>query len=715
MSKHRWIQLGAFLSFEFAIGAQLAGMIRSVRYGDTKLSDLLNDPMIGLSLDHYKDTFQVDPLNALLYGLMGWTALSGIKYALSGRISVQENYEEAPEFGSGGTARWMTKEEIKDMYYQSQSGIPLGSIEPGPKDKKGTRFIPFKKEGKYATLSPEEGKNENVFILGPSGSNKTVSIVLPMITKAMMLGESIVVTDLKGELHDMTRKDLEKNGYRVFVLDFIKRMRGNHWNAIMSLHADEEDDIRKTANAFVQGSKVAKGKSGSSDPLWEEAEENILAALMGYVLQLYPKEEHTFENVIKVLHSLKDAELSEDLFEMNGVTGAPLSWYNDFLLTADSDKMRASIIGSLATNLSKLASKGLKAMISKNDFAFEDLAKQKTAIFIMIPPNDKTFASFITVFWQQMFDKLYNFAFEHSGSLPTKVRCILEEKANIGKIGTLKEVLSTSRSLGLKINIVYQDINQPKDQYGEGWETLAGNCDTWIVLGCNDNTSADYLSKKIGKTTVKVQNTSHSKDGDQLLEKKSSTESYSYQQRELLTPDEVQRFGKDRLIVLPNGMNPVFLYKIQYQHWKYRFCDSSPYFDLPLLNGLREQVNNDHSSIPFNEEVKTEMPILVSEQETETEGNIMGKILAAAREDQLNPDAYEEDEVFIVDDTNVAHEKIPEEPILIQFDEESMKTEETNKVDAIMLDTEIKDSSVDSDKEVKTENDISWDELLGKK
>jgi type IV secretory pathway TraG/TraD family ATPase VirD4 len=602
--KSKIVGLLVFLTFEVIVGGQLAGIIRAIKYKKIALTDFMAHPGQALSFRYYAEIGTPDPITMILFALIAWTILTGLKGIFSGRIRSRGNYDEVPEFGSGGTARFLTDQEIKQVFYQTQNGVPLGSLKPGPKDKNGDHFVSFKKDGTYATLPPEMGKNENMYIVGPSGSNKTVSLVLPMITRAIKLGESIVATDLKGELHALTRKDLEANGYTVYALDFIQRLRGNHWNAIMSLAAEEEDEIRKTANAFVQGSKVAKGKTGNADPLWEEAEENILAALIGYVLQLYPKKDHTFESVIKVLHKLKDSDLSADLFEMNGITGAPLSWYNDFLLTADSDKMRASILGGLATNLSRLSTKGLKAMISKSDFRFEDIATDKIAIFIMIPPNDKTFASFITVFWQQFLDKTYNYGFTKGGTLPRPIRAILEEKYNIGKISTLPQVASTSRSLGLKLNIIYQDMVQPEDQYGKIWESIAGNCDTWVVLGCNDNTTAQYISKKLGPTTVKVQNTSATKDGSQMFGKKSASESFSYQQRDLMTPHEVQNLPLDQLIVFRRGKDPALLYKVQYQHWKYRFCPPTPYEELPYLDGLDPALSKRSSD---REEYKTSM------------------------------------------------------------------------------------------------------------
>jgi type IV secretory pathway TraG/TraD family ATPase VirD4 len=123
--------------------------------------------------------------------------------------------------------------------------------------------------------------------------------------------------------------------------------------------------------------------------------------------------------------------------------------------------------------------------------------------------------------------------------LPWHVRCLMDEFANITEIPNFSKLLSTMRSFEMSCVIVIQAVAQLKDRYDKRWEEIAGDCDTMICLGCNDNETAEYVSKRLGPTTIRVKSISVSK-------KNGVSESYSPKKRPLLEASEVQNINKHR-------------------------------------------------------------------------------------------------------------------------------------------------------------------------
>lgn len=110
----------------------------------------------------------------------------------------------------------------------------------------------------------------------------------------------------------------------------------------------------------------------------------------------------------------------------------------------------------------------------------------------------------------------------------------MDEFSNIGQIPQLEVIISTIRSRGISLNIVLQNLAQIKNLYKDTWEIITGNCDSLLFLGGMEQSTLEYISKMVGKTTIDNRNTSESRG---------QTGSYSMQYqimgRDLITPDEV--------------------------------------------------------------------------------------------------------------------------------------------------------------------------------
>ena len=66
-----------------------------------------------------------------------------------------------------------------------------------------------------------------------------------------------------------------------------------------------------------------------------------------------------------------------------------------------------------------------------------------------------------------------------------------------------------SPSYGVKLWPILQDLGQLKALYKERWETFMGNAGTLQFFGNNDLTTLEWVSKRLGSTTIEQASSSH--------------------------------------------------------------------------------------------------------------------------------------------------------------------------------------------------------------
>ncbi len=118
----------------------------------------------------------------------------------------------------------------------------------------------------------------------------------------------------------------------------------------------------------------------------------------------------------------------------------------------------------------------------------------------------------------------------------------------------------------LAMQIVVQSLSQWQEKYPDKqWENQLATFDQVLYMGCNDLTSAKYISEKCGKVTISVTN-NQMPLMPLFSPVYSSTRPYSQTrsntQRDLMQPDEVLRLDDRKCIALFRGQKPALLYKL---------------------------------------------------------------------------------------------------------------------------------------------------------
>lgn len=397
-------------------------------------------------------------------------------------------------------------------------------------------------------------RNLNVLVVGGSGAGKTRFYAKPNLMQANC---SFLVTDPKGELLRDTGQLLKAKGYEVKVFDLINMSQSFCYNPFQYIRDDK--DVLKLVTNLIRN--TTPKTAGNSDPFWEKSETALLQALMLFLYHEAPIEEQNFTMVMEMLNS---AEVHEDddnyaspldiLFErleMENPDHIAVRQYGIYKQAAG--KTAKSILISVGVRLAAFNLNQIASITQYDEMDLESLGQRKVALFCVIPDNDSSFNYLVGMLYTQAFQSLYYLADHHyGGRLPMHVHAVLDEFANVALPDDFEKILSTMRSREISVSIIIQNMAQLKALFKDNWESIVGNCDEFLYLGGNEQSTHEYVSKLLGKATIDT-NTYGKSQG------KSGSYSTNYQQsgRELLMPDEVRLLDNNDALLFVRGERPI--------------------------------------------------------------------------------------------------------------------------------------------------------------
>ena len=454
-------------------------------------------------------------------------------------FSSKKNYRRREEHGS---AKWGNARVVNKKYAQS----------PKSENKLMTQNVAIGLNAK------KHRRNLNTLVCGGSGAGKTRFYCKPNL---MQCNTSFVILDPKGEILRDVGNLLEKKGYEIRVLDLISMDKSHCYNPFVYLRNDN-DIQRLVTNLFK--STTPKG-SQSNDPFWDTAASMLLLALIFYLHYEAPPDEQNFAMVMEMLRagSIEDEEDTrpsplDNLFydlELDNPEHIALKYYRSY--HSGSAKTLKSIQITLAARLEKFNLEGLASMTNTDELDLGSMGEKKVALFALIPDNDTSFNFLVSILYTQLFQQLFYSADHiHGGSLPIPVHFLMDEFANVSLPDDFDKILSVMRSRGVSVSIILQNLAQLKALFEKQWESIVGNCDEFLYLGGNEQSTHKYVSEMLGKATIDT-NTYGKSEG------RSGSYSTNYQisGRELMTPDEVRMLDNQYAILFVRGERPVMDFK----------------------------------------------------------------------------------------------------------------------------------------------------------
>lgn len=561
------IRFGAIILLTFLVVCYLSSILSQLLQGGFTTYDKFMNPT----------SYSTSPLSTIPKmvadgnGMFPIYVMAAIALAIViARMSLPpDRYDErgftVAEDGTYGTSGWMKRDEIEqDMLVETIKDVK-GPIFGKIDDDKHVVSFRLKKEYE-GDLRPYRF-NKNAAIYGASGSGKSRSYVRPQIMQCVRRGESVIVTDPKSEMFSSMAGFLEDQGYVVRVFNLVNPKFGDSWNAV---HEVMEDPTQLELMAQTFASVVIAntiGEGGKADHFWDNAEMNLLKALLLYVVcdESRTVENKNFGEVYRLITEV-DATQLESMFEALPPTHPAKQPWNIFVKAGP--QVKGNVIIGLGSRLQVFQANSIRELTANVDIDLTQPGKQKTAIFLVMSDQDATLNFLSSLFFSFIFIKLVRYADAYcpGGKLTVPVNFILDEFPNIGRIPDFEKKISTVRSREINISLIFQNLAQLQNRYPQGtWEEILGNCDAQLFLGCTDQLTAEYVSKRTGVMTVEVSSTQVQKKAIAITDSIPTYRSTdSIGKRMLLEPDEVLRLPNRECLLIARGCKVVKLNKFDY-------------------------------------------------------------------------------------------------------------------------------------------------------
>ena len=275
-----------------------------------------------------------------------------------------------------------------------------------------------------------------------------------------------------------------------------------------------------------------------------------------------------------------------------------------------SAKTLKSIQITLIARLEKFNLESLASLVATDELELASLGERKVALFALIPDNDTSFNFIVSIMYTQIFQQLFYLAdHKYGGGLPVHVHFVMDEFANVSLPDDFDKILSVMRSREVSVSIILQNLAQLKTLFEKQWESIVGNCDEFLYLGGNEQSTHKYVSELLGKSTIDT-NTYGKSSG------RNGNYSTNYQNsgRELMTADEVRLLDNKYALLFIRGERPILDLKYEILNHP-NVKDSTDGNEKPYIHGGTE---NSVGKIDFGNYVYESM---IQNQEIEVTNN----------------------------------------------------------------------------------------------
>lgn len=453
--------------------------------------------------------------------------------ALIGIISsVSSSIFEREKGGIGVVVGQKREEGYASWEKESIMKKDLKMVLPGA-EKSEYGGIPLINNGKEIWIDDSEYHN---LIIGSTGSGKTEMLVQPMVKILAKSHQSMIITDPKGEIYERNATELREKGYKIVLLNFRDPQKGNCWNPLTLPYSLYKQGNHDKAIELLDdlAANILYDENNKDDPFWEKTSADYFA---GLALALFEdaKEEEINLNTINLMSTVGEEKLRNTTYikEYFSYKDPASSAYVNAssTLLAPSDT-KGSILSVFKQKVKLFATReNLSEMLSHSDFDMKDIGREKTAVFIVVQDEKKTYHSLVTIFIKQVYETLISVAQESGGKLPFRTNFILDEFANMPPLKDVTTMVTAARSRAIRFSFIIQNFAQLYQVYGkENGETIKGNCGNIVYLISTELQALEELSKMCGEKKSKEK------------EKTSSTP--------LATVSDLQRLPKWTIVVL---------------------------------------------------------------------------------------------------------------------------------------------------------------------
>ncbi|MGN1323994.1 MAG: VirD4-like conjugal transfer protein, CD1115 family [Bacilli bacterium] len=395
-----------------------------------------------------------------------------------------------------GYSRWAKESEVKKQL-----------VEVDPKaytaDAAGLVVI---NNGKKIWVDNGEAHN---IVVGSTGSGKTQAIVFPLVQSLAKRGESMIITDPKGEIYENTANMLRERGYNIVILNFRNPQNGNAWNPLgLPYTLYKEGNTDKAIELLDDLAKNILYDENSKDPYWENAGADYFSGLaLGLFEDAKPEEVNL--NSMNLMSSLGEERFGgpnnnyiKEYF--NGKDPSKPAYINASGTVFTAEETKQGVLSTFKQKVKIFSSRdNLSEMLSYSDFDMKEIGRKRTAVFMIVQDEKKTLHPLATIFIKQCYETLIDVAQESGGKLPYRTNFILDEFANMPPLKDVTTMVTAARSRLIRFTFIIQNYAQLTQVYGkENAETIKGNCNITYLIS-SELQALEEISKMCGEVKSK--------------------------------------------------------------------------------------------------------------------------------------------------------------------------------------------------------------------
>lgn len=433
--------------------------------------------------------------------------------------------------------------------------------------------------------------------LGSTGSGKSVTAVIPLCTfiSNSKNKRSVFITDPKGEIFGYTSNMFKLNNYEIITIDFRNPEYSNKINILEPIikeyekyieyeekSLNEKDELKSLeycnksntclaeTNRLISSlsSMIMLDKNNEKDPFWNNSSKNLLEGIIGLFLEEYilgnikrkmitMTSVRKFQNSIMINNNLEKLRNYIDKKEYGLKSKDSLTP----VLSASENTLK-SIFAVAGEKLSIFDDINVSNVTSSCDFEFDVLGTKPTAIYLIVPDEDKTYYSLVSIIVGLLYKCLVKSANENENKkLDYEIDWILDEFANCPPLTDIESIVSVARSRGMRFHFFIQSFSQLNNVYGDDVsQIILDNCGL-IYLKTNTEDTADTISKMLGKRTIESNSVSNS------INNSNGNKTHTLIARDLMTPEEIKLLHY-KTIIFPTMGYPILRSTYMYNKFK---------------------------------------------------------------------------------------------------------------------------------------------------
>ncbi|SEN52275.1 type IV secretion system protein VirD4 [Luteibacter sp. UNCMF331Sha3.1] len=420
------------------------------------------------------------------------------------------------------------------------------------------------------------GGAQHVIAISPTRSGKTTSLAVPVL---MTYAHSMIVLDLKGELHKLTSGCREAMGQRVFVwAPYDEAGRTDRFNPMTQLASM---DPGKRIGELQTIAAILYADEPGKDPFWTSQSRAAFTAFASYLFEAWdhgmrqmdeagvaaearpdPNTSPDFPSFERILgfSSGRDDLGTRDLLT-SIIRGPSRAWVSKQTATVFNNLVGlaedtfSSVIATMQAPLQQFLSPILAAATNATDFDIDRFRREPTTLYVSIPTNklDES-AKLLNIFFSAVIGRNLNKQLGEEPDLKYQMLMLMDEFTAMGRVDVWAKRISISASYGVRDLCIVQSRAQLRSAYGDNdAQNFITNHGVQVVFAPREQSDANEYSEMLGYRTLRRKQRSVSRGGSG----QQVSTSYQEERRALMLPQEIKELPADDELIFYEGCKPI--------------------------------------------------------------------------------------------------------------------------------------------------------------